>query len=140
MGVEIPVATQIFVHSKDRENIFAITAATLDKLNLNIQDARLQSASDGTAFDVFYVLDEANQPVGSSSALSSKIINTLNEAIINPQNVDFDIQRRTPRQLKNCPKTVTPCAMTAPPAPQFRGGNPGSTRAAGSPGANFCPL
>ena len=40
VGVEIPVATQIFVHSKGRENIFAITAATLDKLNLNIQDAR----------------------------------------------------------------------------------------------------
>ncbi len=101
VGVEIPVATQIFVHSKDRENIFSITAATLDKLNLNIQDARLQSASDGTAFDVFYVLDESNQPVGSNSALSDKIIKTLNEAIINPQNVDFDIQRRTPRQLKN---------------------------------------
>ena len=108
VGVEIPVATQIFVHSKDRENIFAITAATLDKLNLNIQDARLQSASDGTAFDVFYVLDEANQPVGSSSALGNKIIKTLNEAIINPQTVDFDIQRRTPRQLKNFAlKTVT---------------------------------
>lgn len=101
VGVEIPVATQIFVHSKDRENIFAITAATLDKLNLNIQDARLQSASDGTAFDVFYVLDEANQPVGSSSSLSNKIVNTLSEAIINPKSVDFDIQRRTPRQLKN---------------------------------------
>ena len=101
VGVEIPVATQIFVHSKGRENIFAITAATLDKLNLNIQDARLQSASDGTAFDVFYVLDEANQPVGSSSSLSNKIVNTLSEAIINPKSVDFDIQRRTPRQLKN---------------------------------------
>jgi len=101
VGVEIPVATQIFVHSKDRENIFSITAATLDKLNLNIQDARLQSATDGTAFDVFYVLDEANQPVAGNSALSTKIIKTLNEAIRNPQNVDFDIQRRTPRQLKN---------------------------------------
>ena len=101
VGVEIPVATQIFVHSKDRENIFSITAATLDKLNLNIQDARLQSATDGTAFDVFYVLDESNQPVAGNSALSSKIIKTLNEAISNPQNVDFDIQRRTPRQLKN---------------------------------------
>jgi [protein-PII] uridylyltransferase len=101
VGVEIPVATQVFVHSKNRENIFAITAATLDKLNLNIQDARLQSASDGTAFDVFYVLDEANQPVAGNSALSAKIIKTLNEAISNPQAVDFDIQRRTPRQLKN---------------------------------------
>jgi [protein-PII] uridylyltransferase len=61
----------------------------------------LQSTSDGTAFDVFYVLDEANQPVGANSALSAKIVNTLHEAIINPQTVDFDIQRRTPRQLKN---------------------------------------
>ena len=101
VGVEISVATQVFVHSKDRENIFSITAATLDRLNLTIQDARLQSASDGTAFDVFYVLDEANQPVGKNSVLSSTIVKTLNAAIINPQTVDFDIQRRTPRQLKN---------------------------------------
>ncbi|MDG1819137.1 MAG: [protein-PII] uridylyltransferase [Porticoccaceae bacterium] len=101
VGVEISVATQVFVHSKDRENIFSITAATLDRLNLTIQDARLQSDSDGTAFDVFYVLDDANQPVGKNSILSSKITKTLNEAIINPQNIDFDIQRRTPRQLKN---------------------------------------
>ncbi len=101
VGVEIPVATQIFVHSKGRENIFAITAAALDRLNLNIQDARLHTTSDGCTFDVFYVLDERGQPVASDAQLSAKILKTLNQSLLNPQAVNYEVQRRTPRQLKN---------------------------------------
>jgi len=100
VGVEIPIATQIFVYSKDRENIFAITAAALDRLNLNIQDARLYTNSANCAFDVFYVLDEQDQPVSADAQLSAKIIKTLHNAILNPQAVSYDVQRRTPRQLK----------------------------------------
>ena len=53
VGVEIPVATQIFVHTKGANNLFAMIAATLDKLGLTIQDARLQTTNDNRTFDVF---------------------------------------------------------------------------------------
>ena len=52
VGVEIPVATQIFVYAKNRQRIFSVISAVLDKLQLNIQDARLQSTSDDQAIDI----------------------------------------------------------------------------------------
>ena len=101
VGVEIPVATQIFVHTKGQQNIFAIIAAVLDKLQLNIQDARLHTTSDNRAFDVFYVLDETDRPIGNDSKLCSLVVETLHKGIVDPSSVSFDISRRTPRQLKN---------------------------------------
>ena len=101
VGIEIPVATQIFVHTTDRQNIFSIISAVLDKLQLNIQDARLHTTSDGTAFDVFYVLDDKDRPIGANQRLCKQVTKTLREGILNPDSVSADISRRTPRQLKN---------------------------------------
>jgi len=101
VGGEVPVATQIFVHAKDRQNIFSITAAILDKLNLTIQDARLHTTHDNRAFDVFYVLDDKGHPVGANTQLSKKITAALRKGILDPSAVSFDVQRRTTRQLKN---------------------------------------
>lgn len=101
VGVEISVATQIFVHTSTGKNIFPIIAAILDKLRLNIVDARLQTTSDDRAFDVFYVLDENDRPIGSNKKLSGDVIKALTKGILNPASVDFDIKRRTSRQLKS---------------------------------------
>ena len=100
-GIETPVATQVFIYSRDRQNIFAVAAATFDRLHLNIQDARLHTTCNERSFDVFYVLDEAGHPIGSDKQLSSKVVDSLRNAILNPSTVRFDIQRRTPRQLKH---------------------------------------
>jgi [protein-PII] uridylyltransferase len=101
VGVEIPVATQIFVHAPDRQNIFAIIAAVLDQLQLNIQDARLHTTNDNCAFDVFYILDDENRPIGTDSNLCALVADLLKQAIMDPSAVKFDIARRTSRQLKN---------------------------------------
>ena len=101
LGVEIPIATQIFVHTKDRQRIFSIIAAVLDKLQLNIQDARLQTTSDGRAFDVFYVLDDDGEPLGKNVNLCKKIISSLKRNIAQPQKINLDVRRRTSRQLKH---------------------------------------
>ncbi|MBT5388629.1 MAG: [protein-PII] uridylyltransferase [Porticoccaceae bacterium] len=101
VGIEIPVATQIFVHTTGRQNIFSIIAAVLDKMQLNIQDARLHTTSDGRAFDVFYVLDEKDRPIGANQRLCKQVTNSLRLGIVNPGSVSTEISRRTPRQLKN---------------------------------------
>ncbi len=101
IGIEVPIATQIFVHAKQRNNILAITAAVLDKLNLNIQDARLHTNSTGDSFDVFYVLDSHGDPINENSRLSRSIAKALLKAIVSPETVDFNVTRRTPRQLKS---------------------------------------
>ena len=101
LGVEVPIATQIFVHAQDRQRIFSVIAAVLDKLQLNIQDARLQSTSDGQAFDVFYVLDDDGDPLGKNTTLCAKIVTSLKQGIAKPEKMNLDIQRRTSRQLKH---------------------------------------
>ena len=101
LGVEVPIATQIFVHAQDRQRIFSVIAAVLDKLQLNIQDARLQSTSDGQAFDVFYVLDDDGDPLGKNTSLCAKIVTSLKQGIAQPEKMNLDIQRRTSRQLKH---------------------------------------
>lgn len=101
VGVEIPVATQIFVHTKGKNNLFTIVAATMDKLGLTIQDARLQTTSDNRTFDVYYVLNEKDLPVGSNKRLCTSITTALTMAIKTPGKVNFKVTRRTSRQLKS---------------------------------------
>jgi [protein-PII] uridylyltransferase len=99
-GMEAAVATRIFIHTKGQGNVFPITAAALDQLNLNIQDARLNTASNGHTFDMFYVLNEKGEPLGKNSRALRTIVDNLTKAIKEPNNSIFNVQRRTPLQLK----------------------------------------
>ena len=101
VGIEIPVATQIFLHTKSTKNLFAMIAAVLDRLGLSIQDARLQTTSDNRTFDVFYVLDDKDLPVGNNKKLCKNIIDNLTAAIKSPEKINLNVSRRTSRQLKN---------------------------------------
>ncbi len=100
-GVEVPIATQIFIHTKGINNVFPTTAATLDHLQLNIQDARLHRDTEGHTFDTFYVLNEHNEPFGQKTEMLLKIQRTLSEALKNPTPAMFNVHRRTPRHLKH---------------------------------------
>lgn len=94
-------ATQIFVRTKDRDNVFAAAANALDSLSLNIHDARIYSSVEGYAIDTFFVLNEHGKPLGDDPALLSHIRDTLHDAL-QPQELRPElIQRRTPRQLKH---------------------------------------
>lgn len=101
VGVEVPIATQIFVYARNPQRIFSVIAAVLDKLQLSIQDARLQTSDDGHAFDVFYVLNDLGETIGRDNVLCNTIINSLKAGIKNSDSVDMNIQRRTPRMLKH---------------------------------------
>ena len=101
IGIEVQIATQIFVYSKDIHNILAVIAATLEKLELNIQDARLHTNGNGDAFDVFYVLTSDGQPVSNEILVRERIVESLSHAISNPKTVSITPSRRTPRRLKS---------------------------------------
>jgi [protein-PII] uridylyltransferase len=100
-GVEIPVATQIFIHTNGLSNVFPITAATLDQLQLTIQDASLHSDTEGNTFDTFYVLDDNDEPFGHNTEMLARIQSTLSDALKEPKQSTFKVQRRTPRHLKH---------------------------------------
>ncbi|WP_430459736.1 [protein-PII] uridylyltransferase [Thalassolituus sp. LLYu03] len=93
-------ATQIFIFMKDQLNLFAATTATLDQLNLNIQDARIMtSEKEHNAVDTYIVLDENNEPIEEPARIEL-IRKTLTEALAHPEDYSTIIQRRTPRALK----------------------------------------
>ncbi len=99
-GVEDATATRIFIHTKGLSNVFPITAATLDNQLLNIQDARLYSASNAHTFDIFYVLNEHGESFAKNRVRAAQVSNALREALLCPSSNTFRVQRRTPRQLK----------------------------------------
>lgn len=93
-------ATQIFIFMKDQINLFAATTATLDQLNLNIQDARIMtSEKEHNAVDTYIVLDENDQPINDPQRVEH-IRRTLVQALSDPEKYTTIIQRRTPRALK----------------------------------------
>lgn len=100
-GMEQAVATRIFIHNKERSNLFPVIAATLDQLRLNIQDARLHTTSEGYTFDMFYVLDEDGKPFGDDDQRISHIAEELARTLKQPDSATLTVHRRTPRQLKH---------------------------------------
>jgi [protein-PII] uridylyltransferase len=97
---EFEGATQIFIFMKDQPNIFAVTTATLDQLNLNIQDARLMTSNNRNAVDTFIVLDENGEAIGHDAERIKQIKEALQSALSTPEEYTTLIQRRTPRMLK----------------------------------------
>lgn len=94
-------ATQIFLRTKERSNVFAAVANCLDQLNLSIQDARLYHSDSGYITDTFYVLDQQGAPLGNDPARLARIKKALEDELALIDDYSTVIQRRTPRQLKH---------------------------------------
>ncbi len=100
---EFEGATQIFIYMKDQQHLFAATTATLDQLNLNVQDARIMtSEKNQTVVDTYIVLDHNNQPIDDQERLR-EIRQSLVSSLARPEDYSTIIQRRTPRMLKQFP-------------------------------------
>lgn len=93
-------ATQIFIFMKDQPNLFAVTTATLDQLNLNIQDARIMTSNNRNAVDTYIVLDENGESIGNDPQRIEEIKRTLTQALSTPEDYSSVIQIRTSRILK----------------------------------------
>lgn len=95
-------ATEIFIRTRDRSNVFAAVATTLDYLNLSIQDARIYNTErGGYTIDTFYVLNEDNEPIDNDPALRERIKKELHQALAQVDNYGEIISRRIPRRLKS---------------------------------------
>ena len=100
-GIEVPVATQIFIYTNGLDNVFPITAATLDHLQLTILDASLHRDMQENTFDTFYVVNDQDEPFGHDTKMLTKIQDKLSDALKNPNQLTLKFQRRTPRHLKH---------------------------------------
>lgn len=93
-------ATEIFVYMKDQPNLFAASVATLDQLNLSIQDARIIVTDDQLTLNTYTVLTAENQPLSENPDYLNTIKQRLVEELDDPEDYPEIIHRRVPRQLK----------------------------------------
>lgn len=90
-------ALEVFVHSPDRDGLFAAIVITLDRLGLAIQQARALDGPGGTIFDSFQVL-----PGDTRQAISADFIERrLGEALSGPLERIRPARRAQPRHLKH---------------------------------------
>ncbi|OTG66440.1 [protein-PII] uridylyltransferase [Acinetobacter silvestris] len=93
-------AVQIFIYTQDQPNLFATTVAVLDKMNLDVQDARIITATKAFSLDTYVVLDRFGTLLTDPErALTVKeaLVKALTHSDIYPGLM----QRRIPRQLRH---------------------------------------
>ncbi|NUS38818.1 MAG: [protein-PII] uridylyltransferase [Lysobacter sp.] len=91
-------ALELFVHSPDRDGLFAAIVATLDRTGLAIQQARLLDGPDATVFDTFEVLPAE----GHAAVPAGEVEQRLHAVLARP---DLDAvrpaRRAQPRHLRH---------------------------------------
>jgi [protein-PII] uridylyltransferase len=66
-------ATQIFIYTKNSNYLFAKSAAAFEKLNLNIQGARIFTSDNDYCMDTYTVLEASGKPVGDNPSRLAEI-------------------------------------------------------------------
>jgi [protein-PII] uridylyltransferase len=94
-------STAIFVCTPDRDNLFAHTTAVLSQLELNVVEARIQTAGSGCTMNTFLVLEEDGAVV-SGEPREAEIVRTLTEALSDPATrFEPGTPRRLPRRVRH---------------------------------------
>jgi [protein-PII] uridylyltransferase len=91
--------SEVFVHAKDRDGLFAAITATLDREGASVAEARVLS-SHGMAFDTFVVLDaetEAPLDAGRATLLEAELASVLGD----PSRSARLVRRSLPRRLRH---------------------------------------
>ncbi|MFT3898364.1 MAG: [protein-PII] uridylyltransferase [Thermomonas sp.] len=90
-------ALRVFVHSPDRDGLFAAIVATLDRLGLAIQHARLLDGPDGAVFDTFVVLPaDPRRPVAPA-----EVERRLSTVLAGALDAIRPARRSAPRHLRH---------------------------------------
>lgn len=101
--VESTVAntTQIFIHARNTAQLFSRICAALERLELNVYDARIYDANDGMSLDTFFVLDSSDQPITADGARLERIKEDLSETLDNDAGKVAIPEWHTPRAMKS---------------------------------------
>lgn len=92
-------AVQVFVYTKDQSNLFAVTMAVFDQMNLDVLDARVITATRDFALDSYVVLDRHGTLLGNKER-QADLIERLQRAFANPSLPPL-VTKRLPRELKH---------------------------------------
>lgn len=89
-------AVEVFVHSPDRDGLFAAIVATLDRLGFGIHQARVLVGPHGTVFDTFEILPGDAYACPAPAELAG----ALRHALEGPLEQVRPARRTVPRQLR----------------------------------------
>lgn len=93
-------AVQIFIYTRDQSNLFATTVAVLDRMNLDVQDARIITAATAFSLDTYVVLDRFGTLL-TDPERAKTVQEALIKALGHPDQYPGVMQRRIPRQLRH---------------------------------------
>ncbi|KAF0283347.1 [protein-PII] uridylyltransferase [Spiribacter roseus] len=91
---------EVFIYTRDRDNIFALAVSALDRLSLDILDARIITTDNGYTLDSFLV--QMPQGGGADRAgLVETLRVTLRDHLHDPQILPEPATGETPRRLRH---------------------------------------
>ncbi len=91
-------SNEIFIYTKDKENLFANLTATLNQLGLNIYGAHIYTDSNGYCYDSFFFLNNDDKII-EDIAFQNKIIETVKINLL--EETQQHVSRRMARQIKH---------------------------------------
>ena len=92
--------TTVFVYTRDRDLLFAVTTGVLAQLGLTILDARLNTTADGYALDS-YVVVEGDGGAIDSDQRRDEIRSALQSKLTGPELHSVRVSQRPSRQLRH---------------------------------------
>jgi [protein-PII] uridylyltransferase len=92
--------TEIFVYTRDRDNVFALTTAALDRLRLTVLDARIITSTSGYTLDSYTVLEESGEVIRDRARIK-EIVTRLRRELNHLDATPVATTRRTARILRH---------------------------------------
>ena len=91
-------SSEVFVHARDRDGVFATITAVLDRLSINVLEARVVDSRGGRVLDTFRVLDTDGSPLRDEQR-AARLRNALELELARPELVLKPAQR-APQRLQ----------------------------------------
>lgn len=92
-------AVQVFIYTKDQDNLFAVTMAVFDQMNLDVLDARVITATRDFALDSYVLLDRHGTLL-TDAERQAELVARLQHAFAHPSLPQL-VTKRLPRELKH---------------------------------------
>ena len=109
--------TQIFIYMPNSQFLFANSTAAFEKLNLNIQNARIFTSSNDFCMDTFTVLENNGKPVGERPDRVAQVKQVLLDHIRDSDSYSPPTNRKPTRKLKHFSQHVEAELINNPDKP-----------------------
>lgn len=92
-------AVQVFIYTQNQENLFAVTMAVFDKMDLDVMDARIITGTQDFALDSYVLIDRQGTLLQDSER-QAELKQRLIFAFSNPHTMTFS-HKYIPRKLRH---------------------------------------